>query len=298
MAETNKCLICGGVSLSEYLTATDFLVSGEEFLLLKCPDCGFIFTANPPDEMEIGQYYLSEDYISHTDKKSNITEVLYHLIRRFMLRKKFNLITSVCHKTSGALLDIGSGTGYFAGYMKEKRWDVRGIEISERARNYSFSKFGIDVLSPDKIVNLPDRSFDCVTLWHVIEHFNNPEFWLSEIFRIMKDDGICVMAMPNISSSDSKWFGKCWAALDVPRHLWHFSPDTFNKMIQKANFRCTHIKGMPFDLFYISILSYRNQKTKMAFLRGMCTGLILSIKNLFVRYSASSLVYVIEKNRC
>ena len=295
MAEITRCPVCGSESLSEHLSATDVLVSSERFRLGQCMDCGFIFTADPPEEKTSGRYYLSEDYISHADRKRNLTEVLYHLARRVMLGRKEKLLTRVCRMKAGKLLDIGSGTGYFAAFMKEKGWEVKGVEISEKARRYSVSRFGINVVSPEETVSLPDKSYDCVTLWHVLEHFYHPEQWLTEISRLLKDDGKCILALPNVTSSDSKWFRNNWAALDVPRHLWHFAPDTLERYIQRNGFTCTMIKGMPLDLFYISILSYKNSGIRLAFFRGMATGLILSLKNLFLQNSASSLIYVIEK---
>ena len=297
MAERSNCIVCGGTAVTEFLQAKDFLVSDEVFILKRCSQCGFIFTANPPDERELGQYYLSEDYISHSDRKRNFTDIIYHIVRRIMLGRKRSMITKVCQKPYGNLLDIGCGTGYFAGYMKEKKWDVTGIEISERARKYAFSKFGIEVLPPDMTGKLPDHSFDCITLWHVIEHFADPYFWLNEISRLLTDEGKCVLAMPNIRSADARWFDEKWAAIDVPRHLWHFSPETFTKMIEKANFRCVRIKGMPFDVFYISVLSYKNSRKRLAFVRGILTGGILSVRNILSKDAASSLIYVIEKNK-
>jgi 2-polyprenyl-3-methyl-5-hydroxy-6-metoxy-1,4-benzoquinol methylase len=296
MAE-KKCLVCGSSNLTELLTATDFLVSSDEFRIAKCTDCGFTFTLNPPDERELGQYYLSEDYISHTDRKESLTESIYHAVRRLMLHRKYKLIKGLSRKGPGTLLDIGSGTGYFAGYMKNRGWEVTGIEISERARNFSISKFSMKAISPDKVKDLSDGEFDYVTLWHVLEHLSDPVMWLKEIFRVLKDDGKCIVAMPNISSADSKKFGKNWAALDVPRHLWHFSPETLQKFIKDKGFICSRITGMPFDVFYISIMSYRYCQTRFAFLRGLTTGMILTLKNLFVGNSSSSLIYILEKQK-
>mgnify|MGYP002399203187 CR=1 FL=1 len=295
MSEPVKCLVCGSTNLSAHFEATDFLVSGNKFMLMKCSECGFICTSNPPEEMEIHEYYSSEDYISHSDRKRNITELMYHLARQIMLGKKYRLISKIYNHRKGTLLDIGSGTGYFAGFMERKGWKATGVEISERARDYSISRFGIDVITPDKINIFPDKSVDCITLWHVLEHFYDPVSWLKEIFRILKVDGKCILALPNIKSSDSKWFGKNWAALDVPRHLWHFDPDTSVRLFKKNGFRCTRIKGMPIDVFYISIMSYKNLKLHPAFLRGVLTAKILTIKNLFTRNSSSSLIYIIEK---
>ncbi|HUW93232.1 MAG TPA: class I SAM-dependent methyltransferase [Bacteroidales bacterium] len=295
MADPTRCLVCGSEALIYHFSAVDSLVSGETFRIMRCGDCGFIFTANPPDKERIGTYYLSDDYISHTDRKRNVTEALYHFARRFMLGRKAKLVTGVCRKKSGTLLDIGSGTGYFAAFMEEKGWKVKGVEISDMARNYSVSRFGIDAVPPDAVRNLADKSVDCITLWHVLEHFYDPDHWMKEIARILKDDGKCIMALPNINSADSKRFCNNWAALDVPRHLWHFGPETLNKFVQQRGFRCTMSKGMPLDLFYISIISYKNSRTRLAFIRGIATGTFLAIRNIFIRNSSSSLIYVIEK---
>ncbi|HSO78478.1 MAG TPA: hypothetical protein VLQ76_07910, partial [Bacteroidales bacterium] len=105
------------------------------------------------------------------------------------------------------------------------------------------------------------------------------------------------LALPNIASADSTRFRNRWAALDVPRHLWHFAPDTLVKFIERNGFRCTLIKGMPLDLFYISIISYKNSKARLAFIRGIATGMLLSVGNLFTVNSSSSLIYVIQKRR-
>jgi 2-polyprenyl-3-methyl-5-hydroxy-6-metoxy-1,4-benzoquinol methylase len=295
MAEVKSCLVCGSSGFAERFSAKDCLVSGQLFLISECRSCGFVFTSDPPDEKDIGRYYISEDYISHTDKKRNLTEVAYHLARSIMLRKKYRLISRVSISKTGTLLDVGSGTGYFAAYMKKRGWNVTGIELSEQARSVSVSKSGINALEPSEINGIPAASADCVTFWHVLEHLYDPAEWLYEVRRILKDDGKCIIAIPNIESADARWFGKNWAALDVPRHLWHFSPATITRFAVENGFVCTMIKPMPLDIFYISILSYRNQKSYMPLLRGIITGLLLSAGNLFNKERASSLIYVISK---
>ena len=141
-------------------------------------------------------------------------------------------------REKGTLVDIGSGTGYFADYMNRNGWNVTGIELSEPAREYSISRFGLTVVSPTEISAIKDGSADCVTLWHVLEHLYEPVMWLKEIKRILKDDGKCIIALPNIQSADAEWFGNEWAALDVPRHLWHFSPATLPAFIKRHGFIC------------------------------------------------------------
>lgn len=295
MSDTGNCLVCGSTDISGLFAAKDHLVSGESFLLEKCKDCGFAFTASPPDEKKIQEYYVSEEYISHSDTKSSLTDHAYHLARSFMLRKKHNLLLQLNGGKPGNLLDIGSGTGYFAGYMKNRGWSITGIEISERAREYSISRFGISVLDPEGISAVEDGYADCITLWHVLEHLYDPGRWMSEIRRTLKDNGHCIVALPNTNSADFKWFGPDWAALDVPRHLWHFSPGNLKKFAQNYGLSCIHVKPMPLDIFYISILSYRNRGYRFPLPAGILTGLFLSLVNIFKRERASSLIYVLTK---
>jgi 2-polyprenyl-3-methyl-5-hydroxy-6-metoxy-1,4-benzoquinol methylase len=343
MTETGSCLVCGSTGTEVLFTAKDHLVSGKDFVLKKCISCGFTFTADPPDEKDIARFYLSEDYISHSDKKQNLTDRVYHLARNYMLRKKYKLVSKMSgrekdamvdigsrrkedtladiesgrekstmvdigrssgkstladienSKGTGTLVDIGSGSGYFADYMNRKGWNVTGIELSEPAREYSISKFGLTVVFPTEISAIKDESADCVTLWHVMEHLYEPVMWLREINRILKDDGKCIIALPNIQSADAGWFGNGWAALDVPRHLWHFSLATLQAFIKGHGFICSKVIPMPLDIYYIATLSYKNRGCRLPLLRGTITGLFLNVRSLFKKERASSLIYVISK---
>ena len=295
MTEVRSCPVCGSSDFTDLFDATDYLVSRETFPVRKCTVCGLVVTADLPDEKDIGRYYLSDDYISHSDRKKNLTEHLYHLARRFMLARKHKLAEITTGKRTGAILDIGSGTGHFASYMQKMGWKVSGIELNEDAREYSVQKFGINALSPGDINTVSDGWADCVTLWHVLEHLYDPPGWMQEVKRILRDDGKCIIAVPNINSSDAECFGKEWAALDVPRHLWHFSPDTMIRFVKNQGLVCERIRSMPLDVFYISILSYRNTGKSLALIRGLLTGLYLTLSNIVQRNRASSLIYVVSK---
>ncbi len=297
MTETRSCLVCGSTDLAAFLSAKDHLVSGKNFVLKRCSACGFTLTADPPDENDTTKFYLSEDYISHSDKKQSLTDRVYHLARNYMLRKKYNLVRKVSGREPDTLVDIGSGTGYFADYMNKNGWRVTGIELSENARQYSISRFGFRAVAPTEISGIKDGSVDCVTLWHVLEHLYDPVMWLKEIRRILKDDGKCIVALPNIKSADAEWFGNEWAALDVPRHLWHFTPETLPAFINGYGFICQKVIPMPLDIYYISTLSYKNRGCHLPLVRGMITGLFLTVRSLHVKNRASSLIYVLAKKR-
>lgn len=296
MSENLICPACGGTDHVDLYNAKDHLVSGKEFLIRKCNACDMGWTVDPPAESDAGAYYVSEEYISHTDRKQSISDYLYHIARSFMLGRKKRLVTSVTGKSTGVLVDIGSGTGYFASYMKEKGWEVTAIEISDTARKYSESRFGLKAIPPEEIRNLPSGSADCLTFWHVLEHLYDPLGWMTEAGRILSDNGKCIIALPNFSSTDSEWFGQRWAALDVPRHLWHFTPEALRHFAARNGFACEQVAPLPLDLLYISILSYRNQGRSLALVRGLLTGAFLACGSLLRTEKSSSLVYMLTKS--
>jgi len=291
----NHCPLCSSEKISPYLKCIDYLVSKEEFELYRCHECGFIFTREYPDETEIGRYYESENYISHNDRARGFTNRVYLGVRDIMLQRKLRIVEIATGLNRGNILDIGCGTGYFAATMKEAGWVVTGIEPNEKARDFGVSRFGIKVLSEDRVSDLPDKSFDCITLWHVMEHFHNPFRYSEEISRLLKTDGICIAALPNSDSSDAGYYGTLWAAYDVPRHLWHFNSSTFKLFWEKKGFEIVRIKSLPLDVFYISILSERNKGSKLPFIIGLLTGGVFALKSAMNINKCSSLIYFLRK---
>ncbi len=296
MVSYNNCPLCSSFNITSHLECTDHLLSREKFVLYKCKDCGFIFTQNHPDETEIKKYYESDDYISHNDAARGFINHIYALSRRVMLRWKLKMVKDAARIKSGKILDIGCGTGYFANIMKSYGWDVTGIEPNIKAREFGKNQFGLNIIDPSEIKALPEGSFDVVTMWHVMEHFQDPYTYYRDILRFMKPGGICITALPNCNSFDAEYYGKHWAAWDVPRHLWHFSPATYNFFTEKTGFVITQIRSLPLDVFYISILSEKNAGAKFYFIKGVFRGFIFTIRSLISIKKNSSLIYFQIKN--
>jgi SAM-dependent methyltransferase len=295
MVHHRECPLCRSENISLNFSCTDHFVSKEVFPLFKCRQCGFAFTQDYPEESKIGRYYESEDYISHSDTSRGLSNKLYRLVRNLMLSRKRNIVRKVTRLPEGSILDIGSGTGYFAFTMKKAGWQVKGIEVNEKARNFSSSQFGIDVCGPDKIDVLESKSYDCITLWHVLEHFHDPFKYAREIFRLLKPGGICVIALPNMGSYDATYYGSYWAAYDVPRHLWHFNPDSFRIFCEKTGFKLEPVKTLPMDVFYISQLSEKYKESSFAFIRGMIKAMVFAFLSVFNKKRSSSLIYILQK---
>jgi 2-polyprenyl-3-methyl-5-hydroxy-6-metoxy-1,4-benzoquinol methylase len=296
MIHHNICPLCLSQEIPHFLSCTDHFVTGEVFNICKCLKCGFTFTQDYPEESETSRYYESEEYISHSDSKKGITGKAYQFIRNIMLNRKKRIVRKMTGLSTGRILDIGSGTGYFLNAMKKSGWQIQGIEISSGAREYAVSKFKIDTINPEKITTLSSGSYDCITLWHVLEHFHEPYKFIEEISRLINTEGVVIIALPNSNSFDSEYYGKKWAAYDVPRHLWHFNPSTFALFAAKNNFSITEKHYLPFDVFYISILSEKYRRSGFPLISGILNGLRFSIRALYNKSGNSSVIYILRKS--
>jgi SAM-dependent methyltransferase len=295
MVHHSVCPLCDSSETGFCLAGVDYFLSKEPYDLYRCSSCGFVFTQDHPAEDKIGKYYDSDEYISHDESVTGFSNSVYRIARDVMLKRKRSVVNKITMLRAGSLLDIGSGTGHFLSVMKRSGWKTKGIEVNEKARGFSIAHFGLDVMPPEQILSLPDSTFDCITLWHVLEHFQNPFKYAAEIRRLLKPGGICLIALPNCSSYDADYYGKEWAAWDVPRHLWHFNPDTFRLFTEKAGFELTGIMRLPLDVFYISTLSEKYKNSGISFLSGILKGLWFSTRTLFNKEKSSSLIYVLMK---
>lgn len=294
VVEIHKCPICGSANIQKFLDCCDDCVTGETFEIANCADCGFIFTQNFPDDTTIGRYYNTPAYISHSDTKKGIINTVYHLVRETMLRKKAELTEKYAPCKNGSLLDIGCGTGYYAATMQQRGWKTVGIEKNESAAKFANEQHGVDVLAPDELVRFEDGRFDAITLWHVLEHLQDLQLTVDTLKRILKPDGTLIVALPNQQSYDARHYMSHWAAWDVPRHLWHFSPETFGLLMRKNGFKVIRKKKMPFDGFYISMLSEKYKKSTLPLISGFYHGFVGWAGSWFDYKKSSSVIYILK----
>jgi len=292
----SECPICGSNEIEKRFDCEDYFSSSELFPVCDCLQCGFRFTNHFPSEECIGNYYDTPNYISHSDSDKGITNKLYQLFRRMMLRRKVRLVKRFTNHNEAELLDIGCGTGHFLQTARAAGFRVTGIEKSKMAREKALTQFHLNV-QEDLDRFTPDHSFEVITLWHVLEHLEKLNESVAKISKMLAQEGTLVIALPNHHSYDAGVYGKQWAAYDVPRHLWHFTSDTVERLMQKHGMRVVKHYRMPLDAFYISLVSesYKGSSSwsrfPKAFLRGM-TGYLLS---LFDLKQSSSIIYIIKK---
>lgn len=289
------CPLCGGTRLERALTCVDHYATGEMFHLCRCRECGFLFTQDFPVEDEIGRYYETPDYISHTDTRKGAMNTVYHHVRTYMLGRKARLVEHEAHRKEGRLLDIGTGTGYFADTMRRRGWQVEAVEKSAQARAFAREHFGLEVKPHTALKDFAPGTFDVITLWHVMEHLEHLNETWETLRSLLTDRGVLVVAVPNCSSFDAWRYGAYWAAYDVPRHLWHFTPDTIQRFGAKHGFILAERHPMPFDAFYVSMLTEKHMRRSCTFLRGMLTGTLAWLSSLVRKERSSSMIYVFRK---
>lgn len=292
----NKCPWCNSEKNSKFLELKDYFLTQEDFTIFECNECKLLFTSPCPSQDKIGDYYKSEDYLSHNESKKGIVPAIYNFVKKINIKNKFNIAINCQLPTANcqSILDIGCGVGDFLNYAKERNCKITGIEPSEDARKIAEKKLNTKIFSPEELQNLPDESFDIVTMWHVLEHVADLKTEIYHLERIVKKNGKLVLALPNYKSFDAEYYKDKWAAYDVPRHLNHFSRTSIKNIFNETTLQIIDIKPLEWDSYYISMLSEQYLKHSNSFIKGILTG---CKSNRKARKSGeySSLVYIFNK---
>ena len=270
----------------------DYTVSHKEFTIAECDSCKFKFTNPRPFEREIGGYYKSEDYISHSNTSKGFINSIYQSVRKYTIKKKVQLINSLNKK--GRLLDIGCGTGEFLNMCQNNGWKTKGIEPSPEARRFGIDNYKLEIDDESGIEKLEDHSFEIITLWHVLEHVPQLNKRVGELKRLLKLDGTLIIAVPNCNSLDAKIYKEHWAAYDVPRHLYHFTPSDIESLFSKHKMLIINILPMNFDSFYVSILSEKYKNGTLNFFRALWNGFRSNMNGTKTSKAFSSQIYIIK----
>ncbi len=294
MKEINLCPSCESNSLKHYLVVKDHSTSKENFKIVSCETCGLKLTSPRPSEEEVYKYYNNKNYISHTNNKKGLINNVYQIVRKHTIRKKIKLICSVSSKKT--ILDFGCGTGEFLNACRKSGFKCFGVEPSDSARKKAEKNYNLKIIRDDSLKEIKDCSIGVVTMWHVLEHVSSLNKTLREMSRIIAKEGSLVVAVPNNLSFDAKHYKGFWAAWDVPIHFWHFTQPSIKSLMKKHGFVLSSIRGMPFDSFYISILSEQYKTGRLNLLKSIIIGLVSNIKAILNKKNYSSITYVFKRN--
>lgn len=289
-----KCPWCNSENTTQFIKLKDYFLTQEEFEIIECNECKLLFTYPQPSPSVIGNYYKSENYLSHNEDKKGIIPIIYNKVKKRNIKNKFNIVKKSNTSNGNNILDIGCGIGDFLLYAKENNYKISGIEPNDDAKKIAENKLNIKIYSPEELQNIPDNTFDIITMWHVLEHVADIKTEIHHLQRILKENGKLILALPNYKSYDAEYYKDKWAAYDAPRHLNHFSRISIKNIFSQTELKLIDIKPLKWDSYYISMLSEQYCNHNNSFVKGIITGCKSNIKAKKTG-EYSSLVFILNK---
>ncbi|MGH9400489.1 MAG: class I SAM-dependent methyltransferase [Terriglobia bacterium] len=219
------CPICGQTAAQEWLRAPDrFHGTPQLYTLVRCPACSLVWLSNPPRPHEMGQHYTAEYHrlISAAGEASP-----HRWQGRIQALRQY--------KQSGKILDLGCSSGGFLGLFQGDSWNLYGIEMSADCARRAEARTGARVFVGDILeAPFPPDSFDVITCFDVLEHLYEPRQVMAKVSEWLKPGGIFYVQVPNIDSAEARVFGTYWHGLELPRHLFHYSPTSLKFLAESA----------------------------------------------------------------
>ncbi len=305
---TNKDILKSPIneedSFELFLKCKDYTVSKKTFSLYKDENSELLITHPQPKKEELGSYYESEEYISHTDSNKSLFDKIYQIAKKRAIKNKIKIVEKVKSQNSKfKILDIGCGTGDFLKACQIQNWKIVGVEPNKKARVLAKSKLGFLTSKTTnfefnnsnvyKNMNEIENTFDVITLWHVLEHIPNLEEYIVQLKNKLNKNGILIIAVPNYKSYDAKHYKEFWAAFDVPRHLWHFSQKSIKLLFNKIDMKVAKTIPMKMDSYYVSLLSEKYKTGKSNPIKAFIIGFWSNFKAWRTK-EYSSLIYILK----
>jgi SAM-dependent methyltransferase len=179
--------------------------------------------------------------------------------------------------------------------MTQKGWQATGLEPDKEARTRGKQIYNIELNGIDDFYNLPADHFDAITLWHVLEHVHDLGSYVQQLKNLLKESGKIFIAVPNYTSKDAQIYKEYWAAYDVPRHLYHFSPLAMEALMQKNGLKIETYRPMWYDSIYISLLSNKYKYGHLRLISSFWNGICSNLAALGNVKRCSSVIYIISK---
>jgi 2-polyprenyl-3-methyl-5-hydroxy-6-metoxy-1,4-benzoquinol methylase len=263
--ENVACNLCGGEDALQLFSSRERRFGlGGWFNVVQCQDCGLVYLNPRPTAREMRRYYPAEQYFPYRKvvrqhgfvqsirlglKRVVLAEHKGYPRRRDLLGHPLpgaRLVTGLLrgrfrglpeYVRGGKLLDVGCGSGNYLYSLSELGWDVYGVEVDAGAAGYARDQLGLSVVSGTlEEADFPDTFFHVVTMRQVLEHLPDPSDTLAEVHRVLKPGGRLMVEVPNIASLTAALFKSWWFNLDVPRHLYSFTPQTLEAMLKRGGF--------------------------------------------------------------
>lgn len=217
------CPSCGQPGAREWLRAPDRLHGrDEEYILVRCPACSLVWLKNAPKPEEMHRHYTAayDQIIAAAGENSP---------GRWRARNE----ALAPYKRSGALLDLGCSSGAFLHTLSGGAWELFGVEMSAESARQAKARTGATVFVGDILdADFAPGSFDVITCFDVFEHLYQPREVMAKVSEWLRPGGIFYVLVPNIDSAEGRVFGTYWHGLELPRHLFHYSPASLRRLAE------------------------------------------------------------------
>ena len=263
----------------------DHFLSKETFIVSDYKP-GVLKTEPGLNSKELQKYYNSDKYLSHS-KSSSFFGKIYSKASTLMLSSKYKMIEKhINHKSN--IVDFGCGKGDFVLKLSNKGYNCSGVENNELAISQLKKRNIKHYKSFDELT----KKIDFIMFWHSLEHISNYESVLDNLKSLTSKNAKVLIALPNYLSFDARYYGSGWAAFDVPRHRFHFSPNGLKSVMADFGFKLVNTHPLYLDAFYISMISEKYKNNKLYFLFGIFIGLISNLIGFFnSNYSSSAFIF-------
>lgn len=256
MLEITSCPVCNSASQTIILESCDFLITHENFCLVRCEACGVVYTNPRICEQAIGDYYPPE-YTSYAARRDNKLKRYIKYLAKYIYHDEHQKLACLLRKNNvRTVLEVGPGNGDLIKYLYDNGFEVTGIELNDKCVE-RIKKMGI-VCYQGTIEGIKDKllTYDAVIMCHVLEHVYHPKISLKIIHSVLSDNGLLYLSVPNIFSNEARLFGKYWRGLDLPRHITHFSSETLGNLLENSDYSVDKIRNMNFPSSFIESLAF------------------------------------------
>lgn len=232
-----SCMLCGSTAGKTLFRATDRLyrTTDKTFDLVECSGCGLIRLSQRPTPAEAATYYPGNYWFDPAQSTAGRLEELY---RHWVLGDHVRFVTRALREgDAGLILDIGCGGGLFPGMLRERGYQALGLDLSPQAAALAWKQHGVPAVAGE-LGRSPIAANTCaaVTMFHVLEHLDQPECYLREAHRLLRPGGRLIVQVPNAASWQFALLGAAWNGVDTPRHIHLFRDSDLEKLLVKAGF--------------------------------------------------------------
>jgi SAM-dependent methyltransferase len=287
METLEACPICDCKESKLFITSKDFLVTRQEFKIVSCQACGFKYTNPRPEKNRVGEYYQFDSPVRDKTK-----EPFGSIAQKSNTYRSLRIVSSFYK--SGTFLDLGCETSAFIDLFRFAKWNTSGISLKQLLQTNPIDN--LDEASRSGVLkDIASESIEVISLWHSLEKVADIGALLNELKRVLKPNGLIIIAASNPTSFDADYYKEFWDGYNVPRNVYHFSPRDIEALFRKHEMKVFRTLPLVYDTYSNSFWSEHNKSGKASSFSAFLIGLRSNIAAIKSGKTNSGQIYLISK---